>query len=146
MCLNKLKRKIKIKSMFKKLLANLPYNPGLIDQVILYKQTLRNEVNLRRLGLLLLVLSLSLQVFIMLSSPLSPKGNRSWQTCSTGAPTNISCAAVKKVYSLPSVSPKTAVMVLGIIGTLAVYLLVRSRMMSRELEILRRQYLQSGEQ
>jgi fimbrial isopeptide formation D2 family protein len=36
--------------MFKKLLANLPFNPGLIDQVTFYGQRMKRDASIRRLG------------------------------------------------------------------------------------------------
>src|SRR3982750_3374656 len=53
--------------MFKKLLANLPFNPGLIDQVSFYHQRLRQEAGIRRLGFLMMALALVVQLVAALA-------------------------------------------------------------------------------
>lgn len=52
--------------MFKKLLANLPFNPSLIDQVGFYAQRLRRETMIRRLGFVMVALSLLIQIMAAL--------------------------------------------------------------------------------
>lgn len=52
--------------MFKKLLANLPFNPSLIDQVSLYYGHLRQETILRRLGFLFMVAAILVQLLAVL--------------------------------------------------------------------------------
>jgi hypothetical protein len=47
--------------MFKKLVSNLPYNPGLINQVSFYAKRLRQESAVRRMGLIFLALGLVIQ-------------------------------------------------------------------------------------
>jgi uncharacterized repeat protein (TIGR01451 family) len=53
--------------MFNKLLSNLPFNPSLINQVGFYAQRLKQEASIRRLGLILVVLTMCLQLFAVLS-------------------------------------------------------------------------------
>ena len=53
--------------MFKKLLSNLPFNPSLIHQVTAYAEHLQTEVRLRRLGVLVLVVCLSIQIVPLVS-------------------------------------------------------------------------------
>ncbi len=53
--------------MFNKLLANLPFNPSLINQISFYGKRLRQESSVRRLGLVFIALALMLQFFIVLS-------------------------------------------------------------------------------
>lgn len=48
--------------MFKKLLANLSFNPGLLEEVILYQKRMQREARLRLYGLMLVVLAILLQV------------------------------------------------------------------------------------
>lgn len=48
--------------MFKKILANLPFNPSLIDQLTFYSHRLRDEAGIRRLGFVLMALSLVVQL------------------------------------------------------------------------------------
>lgn len=55
--------------MFKKLIANLPFTPSLIEEVAFYYKRLRKEEAVRRTGFILLALSLILQVFAALSPP-----------------------------------------------------------------------------
>ena len=53
--------------MFKKLLSNLPFNPSLIGQVTSYANHLQTEVRLRRLGLLVLIVCLAIQIVPLVS-------------------------------------------------------------------------------
>lgn len=55
--------------MFKKLLSNLPFNPSLIGQVAFYAQRVHKESVVRRSGLIILSLALTLQVFAVISPP-----------------------------------------------------------------------------
>ncbi len=48
--------------MFKKLLANLAFNPSLINQVVFYSKKLNQEARLRRLGFMAVCLALGVQV------------------------------------------------------------------------------------
>ena len=52
--------------MFKKLLANLPFNPSLIDQVSFYCGRLRREAAIRRLGFLFVMAALVVQLIATL--------------------------------------------------------------------------------
>jgi hypothetical protein len=52
--------------MFKKLLANLPFNPSLLDQVGFYYSRLRRDAAIRRLGFIFIALSLVVQVIAAL--------------------------------------------------------------------------------
>ncbi len=53
--------------MFNKLLSNLPFNPSLINQVSFYGQRLKKETSVRRMGFLLVSLTLFLQLFAVFS-------------------------------------------------------------------------------
>lgn len=55
--------------MFKKLLSNLPFNPSLIGQVSFYAQRMHQETRVRRLGLIMVVLSVIVQMFAVVSPP-----------------------------------------------------------------------------
>lgn len=55
--------------MFKKLISNLPFNPSLINQVSFYAKRLHKEEKLRRLGVMMIVLSLFIQMFAIISPP-----------------------------------------------------------------------------
>lgn len=55
--------------MFKKLISNLPFNPSLIGEVAFYYRRLQSEEKLRRLGVVLVVLSFFIQSFAVLSPP-----------------------------------------------------------------------------
>ena len=57
--------------MFKKLLSNLPYNPSLISQVGFYTKRLKAESSIRRMGVIMLVLSVVVQGFAI-ASPVRP--------------------------------------------------------------------------
>lgn len=64
--------------MFEKLLAVLPYNPGLAHQVAFYSRRMREEATIRRTGLIFLVLAFFIQFFAVLSPPkttLAASGN-----------------------------------------------------------------------
>ncbi len=53
--------------MFNKLLSNLPFNPSLINQVAFYSKRLKQEASVRRLGFILMLAVLALQMFTILS-------------------------------------------------------------------------------
>ncbi len=55
--------------MFEKLLATLPYNPGLANQVAFYGRRMREESTIRRTGLIFIVLAFMIQFFTVLSPP-----------------------------------------------------------------------------
>lgn len=55
--------------MINKILGNLPFNPSLISQVSFYAKRLRQESSIRRLGLVLVVLSMFVQMGIAISPP-----------------------------------------------------------------------------
>lgn len=52
--------------MFKKLLANLPFNPGLLDQVAFYSKRMRHESSIRRLGFGLISLGFFVQMLAVI--------------------------------------------------------------------------------
>lgn len=49
--------------MFAKLLSNLPFNPSLIDQISFYATRLHKEAAIRRLGFIMVVLGMVVQMF-----------------------------------------------------------------------------------
>lgn len=53
--------------MFNKLVSNLPFNPSLINQVAFYSKRLKQEASIRRLGFILVCLTIFLQLFAILS-------------------------------------------------------------------------------
>lgn len=55
--------------MFEKLLAVLPYNPGLASQVAFYGRRMREEASIRRIGMIFIVLAFMVQFFAVLSPP-----------------------------------------------------------------------------
>ena len=55
--------------MFKKLVTNLPFSPGLATQVSFYAKRLRQEEFIRRLGLIFVGLALTAQSFMIVSPP-----------------------------------------------------------------------------
>jgi uncharacterized repeat protein (TIGR01451 family) len=55
--------------MFKKLISNLPFNPSLIGQLSFYTKRLHRESVIRRSGLIMLSLALTMQVFAVISPP-----------------------------------------------------------------------------
>lgn len=57
--------------MFRKLISNLPFNPSLIGEVAFYFQRIKKEEQIRRLGFILLALSMVLQLFAVASPPQS---------------------------------------------------------------------------
>ena len=57
--------------MFEKLIANLPYNPSLLNQLAFYGKRMRQEQAVRRTGLIFIVLAFSIQFFAVLSPPQS---------------------------------------------------------------------------
>lgn len=61
--------KLKITEMFEKLLAVLPYNPGLAEQVSFYGRRMREEATIRRTGMIFIVLAFMVQFFAVLNPP-----------------------------------------------------------------------------
>lgn len=55
--------------MFEKLLALLPYNPGISHQLSFYGRRMREEAVIRRTGLIFLALTFMIQFFAVLSPP-----------------------------------------------------------------------------
>jgi uncharacterized repeat protein (TIGR01451 family) len=55
--------------MFKKLLSNLPFNPSLIGQVSFYAHRLHKEERLRKIGIIMVILSVLIQMFAVISPP-----------------------------------------------------------------------------
>src|SRR4051812_43891694 len=55
--------------MFEKLLALLPYNPGLAHQLAFYGRRMREEAAIRRIGVIFIVLTFMVQFFAVISPP-----------------------------------------------------------------------------
>lgn len=55
--------------MFKKLVANLPFNPSLIHEVGFYADRLRSETSIRRMSFVFMALVLAVQSFAIISPP-----------------------------------------------------------------------------
>lgn len=55
--------------MYRKLISNLAFSPTTIDQVSFYARRLKQEESVRRLGLVLIVFSMSIQLFAALVPP-----------------------------------------------------------------------------
>ena len=55
--------------MFKKLVTNLPYSPGLLNQVGFYTKRLKQEEFVRRMGLIFGVLALLLNLNLTMFAP-----------------------------------------------------------------------------
>ena len=49
--------------MFNKLVSNLPYNPGLINQVSFYAKRMHEDASIRRLGFVLVAIAMLVQLF-----------------------------------------------------------------------------------
>jgi uncharacterized repeat protein (TIGR01451 family) len=57
--------------MFDKLLSNLPFNPGLVDQVAFYARRMRREQAIRRLGFSFIAIAFIIQFIAVISPPQS---------------------------------------------------------------------------
>ncbi len=55
--------------MFRRLISNLPYNPSLISQVTFYAGRVRQERAIRRLSMILMSLTLTIQTFAFIRPP-----------------------------------------------------------------------------
>ncbi len=55
--------------MFNRLIANLPFNPSLINQVGFYSKRLRKEASIRRLGFAFMALTFLVQLFAVMAPP-----------------------------------------------------------------------------
>jgi len=67
-CFNKSNSTYKI-YMYKKLIANLPFNPSLIGQVSFYARRVHQEERIRRIGVFFVILSLFVQIFAVIAQP-----------------------------------------------------------------------------
>jgi hypothetical protein len=123
--------------MFKRLLADLPFSPGLIRQVSSYRNKLRHETRLRALGLVLLILALSVQLFTMSYAPQFLVSKVSNNCIYNPAQASCSNQAASTNKTLP-------LLVLGLVTSISAYLYIRSRLISRELEVVRQQYINSA--
>jgi uncharacterized repeat protein (TIGR01451 family) len=64
-----LNKKIKAPRMFRKLIANLPFNPSLLGQVTFYARRLRREESIRRLGFGITAMGILVQTLAVLAPP-----------------------------------------------------------------------------
>jgi hypothetical protein len=55
--------------MFKKLVANLPFNPSLISQVTFYTERLQRERAIRSVGFMFIIMTMFVQMFAVVSPP-----------------------------------------------------------------------------
>ena len=55
--------------MFEKLLSLAPYNPGLVHQLAFYGRRMHEEANIRRTGLVFIILAFFIQFFAVLNPP-----------------------------------------------------------------------------
>ncbi len=55
--------------MLKKLLEKVNYNPGIVSQISFYSRRMRQETQIRRLGLIFIVLAFMIQFFAFISPP-----------------------------------------------------------------------------
>lgn len=88
--------------MINKLLANLPFNPSMIEEVGFYAARLRQESSIRRIGLVFIVLSMFVQIFAAAVPPeksLAYSGNNVIAT----APINSISELQKKCLAHPEV-------------------------------------------
>ncbi len=139
--------------MFKKLLANLPFNPSLIDQVVFYGRSLNKQALGRRLGFLFIGLALFVQLLVAFSpphqitNPVAASNLKSTASkCTVGTDSNCSKLRqlVQKVSNLPSITATSALVGGLIVCGMAGVLLARSQLLARELEIIRRLYIARG--
>ena len=119
--------------MFKKILANLPFSPGLAGQLQSYRLRLRSEVRLRALGFGLLSLALMIQLMAVNYVP-----QRLVQEVPANCLYSTDCVTGTASHS----GLTTLVLALSVV--ISGYLYIRSRLMSRELEGLHHQYRQEG--
>lgn len=122
--------------MFKKLLANLPFNPGLLEEVIFYQNRVKKEARLRLFGLLAVILAVSVQIMFLTSSP----AHKFYET----ADQTPFRSAVGKANELPQISKHSLIIFDGCLLFFAAWLYVRSRIIIDELEIIRQNFITTG--
>ena len=102
--------------MFKKLIANLPFNPGLIEETIAYGKTMHRETSLRKFSFWLLSLSTLAQAAIYFFGSKQP-------------------------ISVDSAWP----LLIGfIMAVLSGFMYARSQIIALEVEIIRLSYVTNG--
>lgn len=71
MCFNSISiiAKKEIKKVFKKLVANLPFSPGMIHQIGFYADRIRQEKSIRRLSFIFMALAMAVQSLAVISPP-----------------------------------------------------------------------------
>jgi hypothetical protein len=120
--------------MFEKLLATLPYNPGLADQMVFYGRRMREESAIRRTGLIFIVLAFMIQFFAVLNPPrpaaaAACSGN-DLVYCGISGPQE--AAVETTATSLPNTGPGTSLFIGGVIVVGAGYFYGRSRLLAKE--------------
>ncbi|HSX17816.1 MAG TPA: hypothetical protein VLE51_00455 [Candidatus Saccharimonadales bacterium] len=100
--------------MFKKMLANLPFDPSLLEKLVFYSKKVKHEAGLRKAGFWLLALTLTVQAGIALYTPAATS------------------------------DPAVPLIVGFILAVIAGFLYARSRIIALELEIIRLSYITAG--
>jgi len=121
-------------------MANLAFSPGLIRQVSAYRNRLRRETRLRGLGLVMLTLALAAQLFILNHSPQRLVTEVSSNCIQQMGQTN--CLPLST--SSPDHNKTLSILVLALMAAIATYLYIRSRLLNRELEVVRQEYNRGG--
>lgn len=65
--------------MFRKIISNLPFSPSLIEQLSWYAKKLKSEQNIRKFGLIFMILTVILQFFIFFNPPESVNASNNYQ-------------------------------------------------------------------
>ena len=55
--------------MFKKLVTNIPFNPGLLPQISFYSNRLKKERSVRRIGVVFMAITLTVQTLVFITPP-----------------------------------------------------------------------------
>ena len=99
--------------MFKKIVSNLPFCPTLVEQLGFYMGKLKTEENIRRLGLLFIILTIAVQSLSVLQAPESANASNS-NDMITGGIISKNVSELLKIYDNNTQNFKDIVSYVGI--------------------------------
>jgi hypothetical protein len=124
--------------MFKRLVSNLPYNPSLINRLSRYGAQLKREANLRRVGVTFLALALTLQLVAVLTAHGAGQCSSNAASCRSNS--------VYSYFNNVTYSASTLPLLIGaVVVFMASFFYLKTKVMAKEVEIIRKEHGRSGE-
>ena len=121
--------------MFRKLVANLPFSPGLLQEVSFFARRLKKEQRVRQIGFYMVSLALAVQLFayfMPVSTTLKSLNNHQ---------ESLAKSAYKATTSAdtPDISISTSLVASGLIVLTSGFFYLRARVMAKELSIIQKE-------